>query len=356
MTPPRIGFIKEKTQAVRTLSRDPFGRQPGHDALLAGLESPLSPKGRNRTVAPCHGRGEGERPLTSHRLRTPRLSKVDLPEDSRRAERLLHEEDRRRLAALSHMVGRGNEFDRFGFSPAALRRVFPIFYALYRIYFRVQSQGHEHIPIDGPALLVANHGGLLPFDGAMGVMDALLHTDPPRLPRAMVERWAGTLPFVNVFFARMGQVVGTHENLSDLLEEGQLILVFPEGVAGIRKRISQRYQLQAFHVGFVEEALRSRASIVPMAFIGAEYQAPILYDLQPLAKRIGLPALPITPTFPWLGPLGLLPYPVRYRIVYGEPLNFHDRFGPEAGEDARLVKRLAHQVRAAVQQLVDRNR
>jgi len=124
----------------------------------------------------------------------------------------------------------------------------------------------------------------------------------------------------------------------------------------VRKPITQRYRLQRFRVGFIEHSLRARAPIVPMAIIGSDDQAPILYDFKPIAKRMGLPALPITPTFPWLGPLGLLPYPVGYRIVYGEPLPFHERFGPEGAEDARLVRYLANQVRRSVQQLVDRNR
>ena len=189
-----------------------------------------------------------------------------------------------------------------------------------------------------------------------GVVDVLLTTDPPRLARAVVDRWAGSLPWVNVFYARVGQVVGTRENCADLLDDGQLLLVFPEGMDGARKPITQRYRLQRFRVGFVEQALRARAPIIPVAFIGSDDQTPILYDVKPLARRLGLPVLPITPTFPWLGPLGLLPYPVSYRIVYGEPLCFHERFGPEGADDARLVRYLANQVRRTVQQLVDRSR
>jgi 1-acyl-sn-glycerol-3-phosphate acyltransferase len=150
--------------------------------------------------------------------------------------------------------------------------------------------------------------------------------------------------------------VGTRENFADLLGDGQPVLVFPEGIDAIRKTVTQRYRLQPFHVGFVEHALRARAPIIPMAFIGSDDQAPILYDFKQLARRLGLPVLPITPTFPWLGPLGLLPYPVSYKIVYGEPLNYHERFGPEGAGDARLVRYLANQVRRAVQLLVDRNR
>jgi 1-acyl-sn-glycerol-3-phosphate acyltransferase len=271
-------------------------------------------------------------------------------------DRLLSEDEQRRLTALSHLVEGEVDYDRFGFSPDVARRAFPFFMALYRAYFRVRSQGHEHIPSEGPALLVGNHGGLLPFDGAMAVIDVLLHTDPPRLLRSIVDRWAGTLPFVNVFYSRVGQVIGTRENMADLLDEGQLLMVFPEGVEGIRKRVTQRYRLQSFHVGFVEQALRARAPIVPVAFIGSDDQAPILYDVKPLARALGLPTVPITPTFPWLGPLGLLPYPVRYRIVYGEPLHFHERFGPEAAEEARLVHYLTKQVRRTVQTLVDKSR
>jgi 1-acyl-sn-glycerol-3-phosphate acyltransferase len=290
------------------------------------------------------------------RLRTPRLAQVELPAARGLVDRLLSEDERKRVAAIASLVEGGAPYDRYGFSPEVARRALPAFLSLYRLWFRVRSSGHENLPTEGPAILVGNHAGLLPFDGAMGVVDVLLHTDPPRLARAIVDRWAGALPWVNVFFARAGQVIGTRENVASLLEEGQLVLIFPEGMEGIRKRVTQRYRLQSFHVGFVEAALRAGAPIVPVAFLGTEDQAPILYDLKPLARWLGLPVVPITPTFPWLGPLGLLPYPVRYRIVYGEPLRFHERFGPEGAGDVRLVRYLANQVRRSVQLLVDRNR
>lgn len=283
----------------------------------------------------------------------PRTPDVELPLPQSALARLVGEEANQKLASL---LGRIDGWDRFGLSRSALAQAFPFFYALYKLYFRVQSADHERIPTTGPIVLAANHGGLLPFDGAMAVLDVLLHTEPPRLPRAIVERWAGTLPFVNVFFARVGQVVGTHENFARLLGEGEAVLVFPEGVEGIRKPITQRYRLQRFHVGFVEHALRARAPIVPMAILGSDDQAPILFDVKPLARLLGLPAAPITPTFPWFGPLGLLPYPVRYRIVYGEPLHFHERFDPEAAHDPGLVRALANQVRRAIQTLVDEHR
>jgi 1-acyl-sn-glycerol-3-phosphate acyltransferase len=290
------------------------------------------------------------------RASTPQLSEVELPSPRGLLDRAIGEEIRRRLSAVSHLVDGETPYDRYGFCPDTIKRAFPWFHALYRGWFRVKSSGHANIPSEGPAVLVGNHGGLLPFDAAMGVVDVLLNTDPPRLVRSIVDRWAGSLPWVNVFYARVGQVIGTRENFADLLADGQLVLVFPEGIEGVRKPITQRYRLQRFRVGFVEQALRARAPIVPVAFVGSDDQTPILYDVKPLARRLGLPVAPITPTFPWLGPLGLLPYPVGYRVVYGEPLAYHERFGPEGADDARLVRYLANQVRRAVQMLVDRAR
>ncbi len=349
---------------LRALGRDPFDSDSGPDACLARLDEITSLLARAEASLlpprPDPPKADRIRPQEARPRRrwatTPHLAEVELLEKTGMLERLLGEADRRRLAALDHLVDAEAPYDRFGFSPAAARAAFPLFLAFYRFYFRVESSGHENVPVEGPVILAANHAGALPFDGAMAVIDLLLHTDPPRLPRAVVDRWAGGLPFVNVFFARVGQVIGTRENFSDLLDDGQCLLVFPEGMDGIRKRITQRYRLQSFHSGFVEEALRARAPIVPMAIIGSDDQMPILFDLPRLANLLGLPMLPVTPTFPWLGPLGLLPYPVRYRIVYGEPLVFHERFGPDAARDARLVQHLTQQVRRTVQQLMDRNR
>jgi 1-acyl-sn-glycerol-3-phosphate acyltransferase len=127
-------------------------------------------------------------------------------------------------------------------------------------------------------------------------------------------------------------------------------------VEGIRKPVSQRYRLQRFRPGFAEEALRSGAPIVPVAFLGPDDQAPVLADLKPLARALGLPAAPITPTFPWFGPLGLLPLPVRYRIAYGEPIRPADEFGTAAAGDEKLTAELASHVRRTIQRMVDARR
>jgi 1-acyl-sn-glycerol-3-phosphate acyltransferase len=334
----------------RVLGRDPFEEPEAQDPGLARL-APL------RAPAPLETRPawRGLAPAAVAPPRRPRLAEPDpggpdvppLPPSAL---------DRRRVAALERLVPEGLRHDAFGLAPDVVRRALPFFELLYRRWFRVRSEGHEHVPAEGPAILVANHGGLLPFDGAMCVLDVFLHTEPPRLPRALVDRFAGRLPFVNVFFARAGQVMATRENFRELLRRGELVLVFPEGIAGIRKTVSQRYRLQPFHTGFAEEALRARVPIVPVTIVGAEDQAPILYDVRPLARRLGLPVAPVTPTFPWLGPLGLLPYPVRYRILYGEALRPAERHGPEAAEDARSVQAIASEVRRIVQRTLDRQR
>lgn len=370
------------TEAGPALGRDPFEQPLGADPFVEGLEAlglalpvpAASPASDAYAFGPDAGPGAGPdaghharhadngpgppapapAPRGPHYLRTPRLGEIEPGRPADWLDRWLDDDHRRRLLSLSHLTEPDAGYDPYGLSPEALRRTFPWFHAIYRHYFRVRSRGHEHLPAEGPAILAANHGGLLPFDGAMLVLDVMLHTDPPRLPRAIVDRWAGTLPWVNVLYARVGQVVGTRQNFAELLREGQLPLVFPEGTAGIRKTVAQRYRLQRFHVGFVEEALRAGAPIVPTAVIGSDDQAPILYDARGLARALGLPAAPVTPTFPWLGPLGLLPYPVRYRIVYGEPLDFSDRFGPEDADDPELVERLARRVRASIQRLLDR--
>ena len=367
----------------RTLGHDPFDDLADPDPFEEQLdqlearhaESPVVPHRVRKTTAEpslaakstirrAAARPEDDLPSRDNLARlfgrrwssTPPLAEIELPPAKGLVDRLLNTDERRVLAAFAHLIEGDAPYDRFGFSPETMKTVFPLFHTLYRFYFRVRSEGHQRIPGEGPVVLAGNHGGLLPFDAAMAIVDVALNTDPPRLVRAVVDRWAGALPWINIFYARVGQVVGTRENFAKLLDDGQLLLVFPEGIEGIRKTIAHRYRLQKFRVGFIEHALRARAPIVPVAFIGSDDQSPILFDIKPLARRIGVPVAPITPTFPWLGPLGLLPYPVSYRIVYGEPLRYHERFGPEAADDSRLVRYLANQVRRAVQLLIDRHR
>lgn len=326
------------------LGRDPFATSSAGEPWLEALDRLTT-----RIAAPA----PGPRPLADPA--PPRVADVaDGELASRGAGRWLGDAERRRLAALrAAYAGRS---DPFGLDVASVERALPVLLALYRYWFRVKSEGHEHLPRRGGAILVANHGGLLPFDGAMAALDAFLHTDPPRLLRPLVARFVRELPLVRDFYAGTGPVIGTRENFRELLRRRELVLVFPEGVAGIKKTVPDRYRLQHFHPGFVEEAVRLRVPVIPVAIVGPDDQAPILYDVKAIARFLRLPAFPITPTFPWLGPLGLLPYPVRYRLVYGEPLALHEQAPPEAAADRARMDEMAARVRLTVQHLVDRNR
>ncbi len=247
----------------------------------------------------------------------------------------------------------GFGFDRFGFERESLYAAYLLARQMYRRWFRVESHGHEHIPRAGRAILAGNHSGTLPFDGGMLAVDLIERLEPPRPLRSIVDHFAFALPFVGKFMYRTGQVPGTPRNFRDLLEREQLVLVFPEGTKGIVKPYSERYQLRPFNVGFVEIALELEVPIVPFAVIGAEEQAPILFQIPSLGKKFGMPTFPITPTFPWLGLAGLIPYPVKYRIAYGEPLLIHREYPKEAARDPDVVRAIAEKIRSRVQGMID---
>jgi 1-acyl-sn-glycerol-3-phosphate acyltransferase len=189
-------------------------------------------------------------------------------------------------------------------------------------------------------LLVANHSGQLPFDAAMIEVACLFDRDPPRAVRALMERWVPTLPFVSTFMARCGQVVGTPENCRRLLAADEALLVFPEGVRGLNKPFRERYQLKRFGLGFMRLALESGAPIVPIGVVGAEEQAPAIFDLKPLARLLDFPAFPITPT------LIPIPLPSRYHIHFGEPMVFQGSPDEEDHELERKVSAVEEAVRA----------
>jgi 1-acyl-sn-glycerol-3-phosphate acyltransferase len=249
-------------------------------------------------------------------------------------------------ARLEKLTPPRNEYgvDPYGFDvDYTLAAVAPLLW-LYRNYFRVQLHGEENVPGEGRVLIVANHSGQLPFDAAMIEVGLLMDKDPPRAVRALVEKWVPTLPFVSTFMARCGQVVGTPENCRRLLEADEAILVFPEGVRGLNKPFRERYRLRRFGTGFVRLALESGAPIVPVGVVGAEEQAPQLFDLKPLAKLLAFPAFPITPT--------ILPFPLpsRYHLWFGEPMRLT---GSPDDDDAEL-ERNAVQVQRAVEALLER--
>jgi 1-acyl-sn-glycerol-3-phosphate acyltransferase len=231
-------------------------------------------------------------------------------------------------------------------------RTYTLVKPLYQDYFRVQSSGHEHVPTEGRAILVANHSGAIPIDGMMIAIDLISRLDPPRLMRAVVDRFVAGLPYVNILFSRVGQIIGIRRNFETLLEHEELVLVFPEGTPGIVKPWGERYQLRKFNVGFVELHLRYRAPIIPVSVVGAEEQYPILAESRSLGAPLGVTHVPI-PLNALLalvfGPIGALPFPTRYHITYGEPIRYYEEFSEDTIRNPVMVKTLAEEVQSRVQ-------
>jgi 1-acyl-sn-glycerol-3-phosphate acyltransferase len=206
------------------------------------------------------------------------------------------------------------------------------------------------VPSHGRALLVSNHAGaLFPFDASMILLAIMKRHPLPRWARFLVLDWAFVLPFLSAFMRRVGGVPASRHNAARLLEQDHLVMVFPEGAKGTGKQFSERYRLQRFgRGGFVDVALRTGAPIVPVAVVGSEEIYPKLGDARPLARALGAPFVPITPTFPWLGPLGTIPLPSKWRIEFCEPIDVSG-YGPDAAEDRRLLFDISEQVRETIQ-------
>jgi 1-acyl-sn-glycerol-3-phosphate acyltransferase len=260
------------------------------------------------------------------------------------------------LQRTAHRLRGAVSEDEWGFDETFAESVTPLFEFLYDVWWRVKSVGLENVPAQGRAMLVANHAGsLFPFDASMMAAAIRKHHPAPRWPRFMVLDWAFVLPFLSAFMRRAGGVPANPDNATRLLEHDHLVMVFPEGVKGTGKPFSERYRLQRFgRGGFVEVAVRTGSPIVPVAVVGSEEIYPKLGDSEALARLVGAPFVPITPTFPWLGLLGLVPLPSRWRIEFGEPIDLSDH-PPEAASDRQLVFDLSERVREVIQQKLYEN-
>ena len=245
------------------------------------------------------------------------------------------------------------ETDDFGADPRFARTLEPLLEFLYAVWWRVEASGTEHVPASGPGLVVANHSGALPYDGLM-VQLAIRHEHPAsRLCRMLALDMFALLPVLAPMLTKSGSVRANPENAERLLRRGELLGVFPEGVKGIGKRFRERYKLARFgRGGFVRVALRSGTPIIPCAIVGAEEIHPVLGKADWVGRLLGLPYFPLTPTFPWLGPLGVVPLPTKWSIDFGEPIDL-SAHGPEGAEDPILVNRIAESVRATLQRMVD---
>jgi len=222
-------------------------------------------------------------------------------------------------AKLKALPTRQNEYgyDPFGFNRDDAKVAALIARFFHHTYFRVQSHDIARVP-SGRVMLISNHSGQLPFDGIAIAGSMLYDCEQPRIVRAMIERYVQTLPFMSYLFARWGSITGTPENCRRLLEDGEAILVFPEGSRGISKPFTLRYQLQEFGLGFMRLALETKTPIVPVAVVGAEEQAPA-FNIKPVAKLVGAPAFPVMPVPPFFP---IFPFPTKYRIYFGEPILF----------------------------------
>jgi 1-acyl-sn-glycerol-3-phosphate acyltransferase len=242
--------------------------------------------------------------------------------------------------------------DEFGFDPVFTDRVKPVAVWLYRNYWRVEVDGMSNVPAAGRALLVANHAGVVPYDGMMIKTAIIAEHQQPRHARMLVVDWAFAMPFTSILLTRTGNVLAHPDNATALLEREELVGVFPEGVKGASKLFRHRYQVQRLgRGGFVQVALRTGAPIIPVAVVGAEELHPVLFDVRPIAKLIGSPLAPITPTFPWLGLAGLIPLPSKWFISFGKPIDTA-KYGPAAADDSRLVLELSEEVRGWIQRTV----
>jgi 1-acyl-sn-glycerol-3-phosphate acyltransferase len=289
------------------------------------------------------------------RLRAGLDAGLDLPEAVARGAVAFPGSARDSLRRTSRRLGGHYPEDEWGLDEEFVELVYPFFEFLYESWWRVQVKGVQNVPAHGRALLTANHAGILPWDATM-ISFALQREHPlPRLPRFLVLNWAFDLPFVSVAIRKVGGVTASPYNALRLLEQDELVAVFPEGVKGTGKPFRNRYRLQRFgRGGFVEIALRSGAPIVPVAVVGSEEIYPKLGDSAALARITGAPFFPLTPTFPWLGPLGTIPLPSKWRIEFCEPIDTSG-YGPDAADDRALVFELSEQVRETVQQKLYEN-
>jgi len=256
----------------------------------------------------------------------------------------------RLVQILSRRVRGDYHEDEWGFDEEFAEAVYPVFEFLYDAWWRVDATGVRNVPAHGRALLVSNHAGsLFPFDASMILLAIMKQHPLPRWARFLVLDWAFVLPFISAFMRRVGGLPASKHNAARLLEQDEVVMVFPEGVKGTGKQFSERYRLQRFgRGGFVQVALRTGSPIIPVAVVGSEEIYPKLGNARPVARAVGAPFVPITPTFPWLGPLGLVPLPSKWRIEFCEPIDLSEH-EPDAADDPRLLFDVSEQVRETIQ-------
>lgn len=264
-----------------------------------------------------------------------------LPVLARLSANSLSPEQRARIERLQ-FADAGHGYDAFGMHRDFVGLGVKITSGLYENYFRVVSKGVEHLPPSGPAVIVANHSGTLPMDAAMLWADIVRKSEPARVPRPVADHFVPMMPVIGTMFARGGMVGGSRGNARTLLEAGEMIMIFPEGVPGISKHFRDRYRLADWRVGHVELAIRHGAPVVPVGIVGPEEQMPQIGKIN--LKLMGAPFIPIT--------LTPIPLPVRYHILYGPPIPIPQLYRREQADDPGVVREASARTRAAVEALL----
>lgn len=243
--------------------------------------------------------------------------------------------------------------DAFGYDLETFATWEPFFRFCYEDYFKVDIRGIENIPAEGRAIIVGNHSGLLPVDGAMmSVGMCNLHSSPRRI-RYMTTDWFFHLFSIGEWMQKTGQVRATLETAHKLLSDEELVGIYPEGIRGVGKTLQERYRLIEFHPGFVKLAISSQSPIIPVATVGGDEIFPNFENLPAFARFLKTPFFPITPAFPWLPfPLWITPLPVRWLIRVHKPIFLE--YPPERASDRKLVRRIAREIQYLIQRDLNR--
>ena len=339
-------------------------RNPANDNVIR-LDARREPQRCGATTTagrPCRNYAlEGERYCHVHRRQRPNAPAVasgsPIGDEEQHDELVDRDADASVIDRLSAFMTRRLKgdypIDEFGYDAELSRAILlPLLRPLYEHYFRVRTLGVSRIPSEGPALLVGNHSGTIPIDAVMMQYAVAAEHPAERVVRSMGADLVWAAPFISHLARKTGSAVACDEDAYALLERDQLVAVFPEGFKGVGKGWSERYRLQRFgRGGFIEVALRARVPIVPVAIVGAEEAFPMVGNAKALASLLRLPYFPITPTFPLLGPLGLLPLPSRWVIEFGEPIPM-DGYPDNAADDKMFVLDLTDSIRDRIQQMV----
>jgi len=241
-----------------------------------------------------------------------------------------------------------NKEDEFGYSIETYARWEPLFRFLFEDYFKVDLRGVENLPAEGRAILVGNHSGLLPLDGGMITMAMCNTVASPRRVRYLVTDWFFTVPGLGDWIKETGQVRATLANAQKLLQDGELVGIYPEGIRGVGKPFADRYRLLDFHPGFVQLAIETQTPLIPVATVGGDEIFPNFTNVKSLARLIGTPFYPVTLSFPWLPfPLMFVPLPVRWLINVHKPIYLD--YPKEKAKDRKLVLKIAREIQHKIQ-------